>query len=131
MVAVRAMNWTNGVRRRSAIHTGPGVDYVGSLPIISLARGSPQCWCPPDVNPGWTDSRANPYPPAIPDPPTGGLPSAREAVAHYLRTRLSLAVGAEEVLVTNGATQGIDVVSSYLCERKGRGRPVSSSAPPV
>ncbi len=114
MSFLEKVKWMSGTRRRSAIHSGPGTEYTGPLSIISLARGSPRCWGPPDVSPDWTRGQAIPYPPAC------GEPQLREAVARYLHVRLELTVDADEILITNGATQGIDVASSCLYHRRGR-----------
>ncbi len=100
------------LKRLSAIHSGPGVHYDGTLPVISLARGSPRCWGPPLVAPGWIGGDAVPY------PPPAGLPSLRRAVGRYLSDRLDVPVDSDEVFITNGATQAIDVVSSCLRSRK-------------
>jgi aspartate/methionine/tyrosine aminotransferase len=99
-------------RRQSSIHGGPGSTYEGPLPEISLARGSPRGWRPPISSFCWSEQNNLAYPPA------SGLPHLRTAVARYLGARLAMQVEPEDTLVTNGATQAIDVVVSCLKTRR-------------
>ncbi|OWM88636.1 probable aminotransferase TAT2 [Punica granatum] len=84
--------------------------------VISLGMGDPSaysCFQPPDVAPQAVvetlqSDRFNGYSPTV------GLPQARRAIAEYLSNDLPYKLSPDDVFITSGCTQAIDVVLSLL-----------------
>ena len=89
-------------------------DIVETLPdAISLGVGEPDFVTPWDIRTAGIRSLQKGY-----TSYTGnrGLKELRELIARYLETRFGVTYGAENIIVTVGASEGIDLVLRTTCE---------------
>ncbi len=80
----------------------PGVPDVSDFPVKQWARIQNRHWRDPD-------------PVLFTYAPAGGLPSLREALASYLGSSRSVVCSTQQVIVTSGIHQVIDVAVRLLC----------------
>ena len=80
----------------------PGVPDVSEFPVKQWVRIQNRHWRDPD-------------PVLFTYAPAGGLPTLREALASYLGSSRSVVCSSEQVIVTSGIHQVIDVAARLLC----------------
>lgn len=99
--------------RESWIHTGSGATYEGSLPAISLGRGTPGFYgpelAPTDFGPSFSIGA-----PPIRYPSTAGSDRLKSLIAEYCSRKHKLPLEPDEVIVCNGGTHAILVALSCI-----------------
>ncbi|MFI6387371.1 PLP-dependent aminotransferase family protein [Nonomuraea sp. NPDC050547] len=103
----------------AATTTVPPPPAAAAKPVIDLAPGEP--WVRDFDRAAWKRAwrKAADLPPGD-DPDPYGLPYLRELLAAHLRRTRAVAVGPENVLVTRGTANGLDLVTLALLGRGGR-----------
>ncbi|MDF2712253.1 MAG: aminotransferase class I/II-fold pyridoxal phosphate-dependent enzyme [Nonomuraea muscovyensis] len=99
--------------------TGPGGGVAGGGRPVDLRPGHP--WVRDYDEPAWKRAwrRAADLPPGG-DPDPYGLPHLRELLAGHLRRTRAVAVGPENILVTRGTGNGLDLCALALLAGGGR-----------
>jgi GntR family transcriptional regulator / MocR family aminotransferase len=99
--------------RPSGIAPATSARRTGTEPAIDMRPGIP--WVPGLDTPAWRRAwrlAATVTPAARPDP--RGLPGLRAAVVDYLRRSRGVACPMERVLITRGATNGLDLLAATI-----------------
>ncbi|MEV8632305.1 PLP-dependent aminotransferase family protein [Streptosporangium sp. NPDC051023] len=102
---------TPGPRRGTV--SGDGGAPAGAGPVIDLRPGKP--WVHDYDRAAWRRAwRAAADLPPGDDPDPYGLPRLRQALAEHLRRTRAIAVGPENIMVTRGTGNGLDLVAATL-----------------